>query len=340
MTGAHGLDHRMLNGRQLINLDSEEDDAIYVGCVGGGSVSLGWTLPWVTPSSEDLAIEVTVSGLRGGHSGLEIHEKRGNAILVLARFLGRLPSGACTIAHLEGGSRGNAIPDSARAVLVISEGALDHVKALADQALATEAATLGSNAARLRIDVNPLEGQVPGYLSVGDTDRLAAAIAKLPHGVIAMDPNAEGTVETSCNVAIMRTEKVADKLHIKVEVTTRSLVQERLEDLMGRYETVAGDAGAEYEGRYRYPPWTPDYESDLLQTGRRVYEKLFGEEPRVACIHGGLECGLIGAKIPGMKMISIGPLIEEAHTPDECVYVESVQKFWKLLTALLDQLSR
>lgn len=341
MTGAKGLDAALLRGKRMINLDTEEDDAVYNACVGGGKIMLSWQESG-EPARKDLEyVALFVDGLRGGHSGLEIHQNRGNAIQILAGTLARLPRESFRLACLDGGDRHNAIPAKAAAVVAGAPGLWQELALAAMQAREKAATRLGANARDLTILAEPLAGPPPPVLIPAAPSReIVEAIAALPHGALRRDVQDPSIVETSCNVAIVQTRETDGEISIELEISTRSLIQRRIEDLHAEYASHAARHGARFRGEYKYPPWEPNPDSALLVKARRVYARLFGQQPRVASIHGGLECAIIGSKIPGIDMISIGPLIEGAHTPSERVHVQSVQKFWRLLASLLDELSR
>jgi dipeptidase D len=323
----------------LLNLDSEEDDTLFVGCVGGASGWLDWTRPLCSVPGDWQGFEIVVDGLRGGHSGLEIHESRGNAILVLSRLLSRLPLGEWRLVSFTGGSRTNAIPRDARCRLALSPAAASILPDQASAVCREYRVLLGPHGGKLDIRISAVAG-VSAAWGAEDSDAVANAIALLPHGVLAHDPRDPKTIETSCNVALLREMTGKDTLGIEAELSIRSLRSEKLVEVVGHLEGEASRTGAAYRSKYRYPPWQPDCDSVLLAATRSAYERLFGAAPRVATIHGGLECGIIGDKIPGIQMVSFGPRIEEAHTPEERVYVKSVAKFWRLLTTLVDDLSR
>jgi dipeptidase D len=340
MTGAHGMDGTLLHGRLLLNLDSEEDDALYIGCVGGASGLLTWEGRTAAASPGEQAVEVRVHGLRGGHSGLEIHQPRGNAIQLLARLLARLPVGLQRVAEISGGSRINAIPSEARAVVLASPDVLGLLRRNAATLVEEARVSLGPNANGLRVRVEPPDAPAGRALDAETSHAIATGLAGLPHGVLARDEQDPSVLVTSCNLALLKTFSENDTRRVETELSVRSLQRAALDGVLAHLERQAGMCHARFKGWHRYPGWEPRRDSALLATAGRVYESLFGSPPRVAVIHGGLECGIIGSKVPGIEMISFGPRIEEAHTPEERVFVRSVAKFWRLLTALLDELSR
>lgn len=335
MTGAKALAADFVKGRRLINLDSEEDDVLYIGCAGGCDVNLNWTFPCSAVTAEDSAYAVEVSGLRGGHSGGDIHENRANANKLLVQTL----LGAdieCQIADIEGGRLRNAIPREARATVVCSKDAA--------QRLQESAATVQRIAATdhkdrdCQITVTPAAAEKA--LSTADSGRLLRAIAALPHGVLAVVPEIPGLVQTSNNVATITTASGKDTLQVHVGCLARSSSGDQLAGAVRQISAVGGLSGATTETGNQYPGWQPDVDSPLLSTTRRTYQKLFEESPKVTAIHAGLECGLLGERLPGMDMISFGPSIVGAHSPDEQVDVQSVGKIWKLLKSVLSELTK
>jgi dipeptidase D len=339
MTGAKTLTADFLRGRRLLNLDSEEDDALYIGCAGGCDTTLTWN--WKTrPASQRVrAARVTVSGLCGGHSGGDIHKHRGNALKLLARTLLAGGSGRAQLAEINGGSKRNAIPREAAAVVVGSRTALT--------ALAKAAAMVQEQAARESaedqpvIRVEPLDGAAPAVLSAADTTRLLEVLAALPHGVLSMHPRVAGLVETSNNVATVNTHLDSDgrTLHVAVGTLSRSSSGTQIHVTLRQIEAVGRLAGAEVVNANDYPGWAPNVDSPILATCRQVYERVFGAAPKVTAIHAGLECGIIGDRVGGIDAVSFGPHITGAHSPDERVYIASVQKVWKYLRAVLAELA-
>lgn len=334
MTGAKALKPDLFTGRRLINLDSEEDDAIYMGCAGGVDTTLRWTLPLDAVGGDTAAFELTVRGLRGGHSGGDIHENRGNANKILARTLAAVEG--VRLAEIHGGSKRNAIPREAGAVVVCPSNAGAALKSAAErvQASAREA-TFEAN---LAIEVSPVTA--PGNaLSDADTQRFLRCILGLPHGVIGMHPKVPGLVQTSNNVATIEARAEGDQLAITVGTLTRSSSSSWLHTARDQVAAVGELAGATVASGNEYPGWEPNPESPLLATTSRIYRELFGAEAHVAAIHAGLECGIIRERVGEMDMVSFGPTIRGAHSPDEHIQIESVGKIWKLLRAVLSELA-
>ncbi len=342
LTGAMGLDPALLTGKRLINLDSEEEGILYIGCAGGCNSRLAMRCEQVAAAAGAVGARIAIAGFAGGHSGAEIHENRGNAIKILARVLGRAtgapaerggaagPDLGIEIASLEGGNKHNAIPREAGAVVAAPSAAIAALRALAaaerDRALA-EFATSDPNL-RVTVENAPAPARV---FARRDRDRLIALLAAIPSGVLAMSRDIKGLVETSNNLATLRTEGAT----VEVLTSSRSSVAPALRATLDMVAAVARLAGASVTESDGYPGWQPNTKSALLATCKRVHAEMTGAEPAVAAIHAGLETGLIGVKVPGMDMISYGPDIRGPHSPDERVKISSVARFWEYHKAVL-----
>jgi dipeptidase D len=338
LTGAAELDPASLTARRLLNLDTEEEYALYVGCAGGAGTDLEIPLETMFGAEGLSGLALKLTGFKGGHSGVDIHLQRGNAIALLARALYALyREFQFEVVRIEGGNMHNAIPREATAVVrVVSGEASRFERSLAAQvaAIADELAGIEEG---VKIEVSPLAArELPSEVWSDTTSaRVLALLAALPHGVLAMSHDIPGLVETSTNLAKVRTDGVTLRIH----QSNRSSVMSSLRATQQRiaaFGALAGGDAAQSEG---YPGWKPDMASALLATLKRVHLATFGREAEIKAIHAGLECGLIGEKFPGMDMSSFGPQIEFPHSPDERVLVPSVGRFWKLLTATLDALS-
>jgi dipeptidase D len=336
LTGAQKLDPSILHGRTLLNLDSEEDGVLFVGCAGGADIHLHLEVQRGAPRAGSRAFVLEVTGLRGGHSGLNIHENRGNAVKILARTLyAALDAGVPFQLHsLHGGSKHNAIPRDAEAVLWLAGGGearLEPVLAAMREAVRVELQGIDEGV-EIRLAAGKAEGPA---LSDADRDRLLRLLVALPHGVLGMSPAIPGLVETSNNVAVV----APDDGRIRVVTSSRSSVMPTQQAVLAAIRAAGEMAGAEVETRDGYPGWKPDLTSPVLGVVRGVYRELWGRDPKVTAIHAGLECGLLGEKIPGLDMVSFGPQIEGAHSPDERVEIASVERFWNALKITLDRLS-
>ena len=340
MTGAKVLEPGFFKGRRLLNLDSEEDDVLYIGCAGGCDVTLSWELSAspLPPGTE--VWRVSVSGLRGGHSGGDIHLNRANAIKLLVQTLRAVPGNELRLADFTGGSLRNAIPREATA-LVIGSSSLARALTTAAEKVQDEAVRDSKEESCTILVGRRAAGEALTVLSAEDSQRVLTALAALPHGVLAVVPEIAGLVQTSNNVATVTTQALAGvgNLRVTIGCLSRSSSGDQVEAAVRQIMAVGRLAGASTETGNEYPGWQPNMDSPILATCRQVYQRLFGEEPKVTAIHAGLECGLIGERVRGMDMVSFGPRIEGAHSPDERVYVASVEKSWKYLTAVLAELA-
>jgi dipeptidase D len=300
LTGAAQLDGSLLDGKTLLNLDTEEIGAVYIGCAGGGDSTL--TLPVSTmavPSGAE-AIMVKVTGLRGGHSGVDVHEQRGNAVQSLARILWKASRAhSLTVARLEGGGVHNAIPREASADCIVAAAAMDDVK----KAIVLEAdaikAELSSIDPGFTVEVLGAESKPAEMLDRKSHDALLNLLLAIPHGVDTMSFEVPGLVETSNNLA-----SVWWKEDVVIGTSSRSSSATALQAIRDRIRATAELAGASVDEGDSYPGWQPDLNSKVLEITKGVHERVFGETPVVKAIHAGLECGIIGEKVPGMDMVS------------------------------------
>lgn len=333
LTGAAGLDPALLSAKRLINLDSEEEGVLTVGCAGGSHTELSLPLDTVPAPAGAKAHTVRLSGLNGGHSGVDIHLQRGNAVQLLARMLlaAGLPG---HLAALEGGNKHNAIPREAWATVVIPEGGAGDFFTRLGAHFQGVKGEFSTPDPVMKLDV--AAAAVPDMVwSTEASARALRLLVALPHGVAAMSNDIPGLVETSSNLASAR---VADGA-LKVLLSSRSSVDSGMAWIRGKIEAVATLAGAGVDHRHGYPGWKPDLNSKLLGVVRAVHARVMGFEPGVGAIHAGLECALIGKLVPGMDMISMGPQIEFPHSPNERVKVATVGRFWGLLTGTLEELA-
>ncbi|MCG6988236.1 MAG: aminoacyl-histidine dipeptidase [Gemmatimonadetes bacterium] len=333
LTGAAGLDASGLSAKRLLNLDSEEEGTLTVGCAGGADTDLTLTLDTTSAPAEATAHEVRLFGLKGGHSGVDIHLQRGNAVQLLARMLSEAEQPGF-LADIGGGNKHNAIPREASATVVIPKGAAGDFFPRLDARFESVKAEFSVPDPGMKMSVE--EVSLPDTVWSADAGaQVLRLIVALPHGVTAMSNDIPGLVETSTNLAAVK--RVDGTL--KVLMSSRSSVVSGLDWIRGKIEAVAALAGAEVDHHDGYPGWKPDLDSRLLGIVRSVHTRVLGSEPRVEAIHAGLECGLIGEMLPGMDMISIGPQIEFPHSPGERVQVASVGRFYRLLTETLKELA-
>jgi len=336
LTGAAELDPALITGRTLLNLDTEELGALYIGCAGGGDSNLSLPLKPVSSPAGSAGFQIKVLGLRGGHSGMDIIEQRGNAIQSLARILWKVRAAhGLGLARFEGGGVHNAIPREAVADCVVEATAMDSVArivALEEEAIRVE---LGDVEPGFKVEINQMETPLESW---GEelTGTLINLLRSLPHGVDAMSLEVPGLVETSNNLASVWTKE--DR--VVIGTSSRSSVNSALQAMRDRIRAAGELAGATVEENNAYPGWKPDLTSKVLAVTRSVHEQLFGAPPEVKAVHAGLECGIIGEKIPGMDMVSFGPIIEAPHSPDERVNIPSVETFWTLLKAVTAELAK
>ncbi len=339
LTGAMGLDASILQGETMINLDTEEDGAVYIGCAGGADSTATFPIARRRAGLGTAPFKLAVTGLRGGHSGVDIHENRANAIKLAVRTLLRaIENGAeLDLVSLDGGSKHNAIPREAFAVVRLPKDQKALLDAAVESCLKDFREEFGGIDPDLEISVEPLDDQ-EAYLrpvNVHNRDRLLHCLNGLPHGVLAMSRDVPGLVETSNNVAVISTGDDSAVL----TTSHRSSVMPSLFAVQSQVRSVCQLAGATVEVHDAYPGWKPNPDSPIVKKTVEVYEKLFGVTPELKAIHAGLECGLLIEKKPGMDVVSIGPEIKNAHSPDEMVQISSVQKFYRHLKALLAELA-
>jgi dipeptidase D len=332
LTGAANLGHDALTSRTLMNLDSEEEGAIYVGCSGGRDTLGTWKCAFENSPAKTVAVKLTVKGLKGGHSGLEIDKGRGNAIKIINRAIIALDELGARLASVEGGNKRNAIPRECDAILFVPAAKLAKAKETVAACNAVMKAELATAEPDLAVTLTEASGVKKGkVVPKAVQKKVTMTISALPHGVTKMSADIPGLVETSTNVAVINTTKKG----IVLATSQRSSVASEIEEMCHTVRSVFELGGASVEATDGYPGWKPDLTSAILKTARASYKSLYGKDPEVKAIHAGLECGIIGERIPGMDMISFGPTLEGVHSPDEKMHIDTVDKFWKFLLAIL-----
>jgi len=332
MDGAFGLQPNWLQADILINTDSEEEGEIYMGCAGG--IDFITTLPLsreAVPAGFE-TLKLTLKGLKGGHSGADIHLGLGNANKLLARFLA-VHAAELDIRLIEftGGTLRNAIPREAFATLAIDSHKVDALKSAAAHFQATLQNELGSKEKNVAVLSEPLANQGQA-LTADSRDRFINLLNSTPNGVIRNSDVAKGVVETSLNVGVVTMEQDSAEIICLI----RSLIDTGKDWVVETLTSLGALAGAKSAPKGGYPGWQPDADSPIMALTRKTYEALFGKTPNIQVIHAGLECGLFKKPYPDMDMVSIGPTITGPHSPDEQVHIDSVGLYWKLLTALLN----
>ena len=330
LNGANGLEPGFLKSKTLMNLDSEEEGALYVGCSGGKDSAGVWALQTDAAPAGTAAVEVTVGGLRGGHSGLEIDKGRGNALKILNRTLTALAGVGARLSRMNGGNKRNAIPRDAVALVFLPKARL--VDAMAIVAAMNETCRAELSTVEPSLEISAKQVKAKGkVLKRALQKKILQTIAGLPHGVIKMSADVAGLVETSTNVAVIKT----GKKDIILETSQRSSVASEILEIADSVKAVFELGGATVTGSSGYPGWKPNMSSAILKTARDTYRQLYGKDAEVKAIHAGLECGIIGDKYPGMDMVSFGPTLEGVHSPDEKIFIDTVEKYWDFLMATL-----
>jgi dipeptidase D len=336
LDGAKALDPALVSGRLLLNLDGTSDAGITIGCAGSAHAFVRLSLEPAPVPAGEVSLDVRLSGVRGGHSGGDIASGRVNAIKALGRILSRARGEVSfRLASLDGGVSRNAIPREANAVVTLRPGAEASFRDLAGSELAAlrEQYSTSDGGAQLSIERREPATAAADYAM---TSRALALLVATPTGAVAMAPNLPGIVETSTSLNVAATEDGVLALASMI----RSANAPALEDFVATIEAAASLAGAEVELLRSYPPWRPDLDSQLLATARETFTRLFELAPKLEVVHGGLECAVIGGKLPGVEMISIGPNVEGPHAPGERLGISSTARFYRLLGGLLDDLSR
>ena len=333
LTGANNLEQGFITGKILLNMDSEEDGAFYVGCAGGVDTVASFEIKTEKKNPSIQAFELHVTGLKGGHSGLDINEGRGNAIKILGRALKKLERFDYNIAAIEGGSLRNAIPREAEAVLFLSEKDFKDAERIIDEfqkSIQSEYRTVDKG---LKVVIKKTDLKFENVFTKEFTKEIVNVILALPHGVISMSQDIPGLVETSTNLA---TIKLVDG-KVRIGTSQRSSVDSAKEYIANSVTAVFNMTDALVEAGDGYPGWKPNMDSELLKVSKKVFKELYGKDPEIKAIHAGLECGILEGKNPGMDMISFGPTIQNAHSPDEKVNIDTVAKFYDLLKGILKE---
>lgn len=335
LTGATHIQSGFLKGTRLLNLDSEEEGTFTIGCSGGADTELSLPLKRKKARAKSELHLLKIFGLRGGHSGIDINQGRGNAIKILTRLLWQAGQKfGLELARMEAGSKRNAIPREAWAEVFVPPSEVARLTAFLASAFAKVKEENKAVETELQYSFAKKKGTA-APLAPASQKALLNLLFTLPHGVMAMHPEIPGLVETSNNLAIVSLKKA----QAQVICSSRSSIGSALDALRDMIKAEADLAQAKTRQPAGYPGWTPNLQSSLLQILKALHLKVFGKEPSVVAIHAGLECGIVGEKFPGMDMISFGPTIQHPHSPEERVSVSSVENFWKFLTAALEALS-
>lgn len=334
MTGAMGLKGGLLDAKIMLNLDTEDDDELTIGCAGGVDVTARGEYTLMPAGSGIVARKITLNGLTGGHSGMDIHRGRGNANKLMNRVL-RAASQELEIRihSIDGGSLRNAIPRESVAVVAVPVNEVAKFEALMASKQAELKAEHNTTDPDLKLTINEVD-PVTTVMAQKDQENLIRAIYSCPVGIYRISPDIEGLVQTSNNVARV----IVNAGNYSVECLTRSSVDSEKNDEAEMIRCVFEQIGADVSTSGTYPGWTPKPGADIVKVMSSTYEELFGESAHVNACHAGLECGILGTNYPEMEMISFGPNIRGAHSPDEKVQISSVHKYWKLLLTTLERI--
>ncbi len=328
MVGAQGLQPSWLEGDILMNLDTEAEGELYVGCAGGIFIRGQADFETEQAPAGHITRTVKISGLKGGHSGCDIHLYRGNANRLLARTLKTLEAFDIRLCNFKGGSVANAIPRSAVATITLPEEQLAAVEARIDEYFAVLQNEYSVADEGLKLEMFEAEAATD-VMAEASQRRWLDTLHAFPNGVLRMSDSVENVVETSINLGVVSIEDKA----VTVEVTPRSLIDSACEDIRQTVHGLFRLAGADVTERDGYPGWKPATHSPVRDVMQNVHRELFGKDAAIQVIHAGLECGLLGSKYPHWDMISFGPTIQFPHSPSEQVHIESVNRFWQLLIA-------
>ncbi len=331
MTGAFGLEAGWLEGEILLNTDSEQEGEVYMGCAGGVDASMTFDIDREAIPESYVTRQLTLKGLKGGHSGCDIHTGRGNANKLLARFLaGHAQELDLRLVEFRGGSLRNAIPREAFVTVALpieNEAKLNELYGFYTDLLKTELGKVETSV----VTFNEAQHTAVDMFTAATQQRFIAALNACPNGVIRMSDEIEGVVETSLNVGVITTEENK----VTVLCLIRSLIDSGRSQVEGMLSSVAELAGASIEFSGAYPGWKPDADSEIMHIFRDMYEGIYGNKPNIMVIHAGLECGLFKKPYPEMDMVSFGPTIKFPHSPDEKVKIDTVGLFWEQMIALL-----
>lgn len=328
MTGAINLEPGFFTGTILLNLDSEDEGILYIGCAGGMDTVGTIKYRAVPADKKNKALAISLTGLRGGHSGDEIHKGFGNSVKIMNRLLWNLANNfRISVSSFDGGNLRNAIPREAFATIVVGGSTVDSIKGWIQNFYQVMLEELRDIEKDLKISVK--DCSLPQFvMDTESQDKLLSSLTCCPHGAIAWSKEMDNLVETSTNLASV---KFTGDSTIQIATTQRSSIESSKHDVAAMVETCLKLAGAEVVHSDGYPGWRPSLASEILRITRNSYKNLFGKEPNIRAIHAGLECGLIYEKYKGIDMISFGPTIRGAHTPEEKIEIKTAQMFWDLL---------
>lgn len=334
LTGAFGLEPDFLKGKILLNLDSEDEGQLFIGCAGGRDTVAEIPATWIDPPENHTTFRIRISGLKGGHSGDDINKNRGNANKLLNRILWEANNTLnALVASVDGGNLRNAIAREASAIIMVPEHYTEKIKDLVSRfgGIFKNEFQVSDPDVAVSIETADTPDTVMDIIT---QNALINSIYACPHGVIAMSQDIKDFVETSTNLASMKTQPDS----ILVTTSQRSSVNSAKDNVCNMVASVFRMVNASVKHGEGYPGWNPNPHSKIVEITSQAYKDLFATEPQVLAIHAGLECGLIGDKYPEMDMISYGPTLRGVHSPDEKIDIETVQKFWDLTLEVLKRI--
>ncbi|MDA3870986.1 MAG: aminoacyl-histidine dipeptidase [Candidatus Marinimicrobia bacterium] len=332
LTGANALRDDFLDGRILLNFDSEQEGIFTIGCAGGKDTEISLPLNYEEIPNDFKLYKIEISGLMGGHSGQDITAHRANANKVLARVLQSIKEKYFfNIVNLSGGTAHNAIPRDSHAIISFKSEHYENIKEIVQEIEKVIQAEFADTEKSIKIKLMESNRDYTRSFTKDTTEKAIDLILALPHGIKDMSLEFKKLPETSCNLAVLEVENDS----LKILSSQRSSKMSVRDYLTKEIEAVAKLSGAEYKSSGGYSSWRPNTDSKLLEKCKNVYKQKFGKEAEIEVVHGGLECGVIGAKYEGMDMISIGPTIENPHSPQEKLHIPSIIKFWDFVCELL-----
>lgn len=335
MDGAFTLDPKQIDGRILINIDSEEEGTALVSCAGGERNLVSIPIDWEKSNKDDIAYSIKIAGLQGGHSGMEIHKGRGNANKIISRILAAIKDECdISLASIEGGSKTNAIPRNGSAILCLKredEKIFTEVIKIVEEQIQNE---LKTSDPEFKIIIDKIDYKIDKVFSKDSLSKVIAALTLIPTGVQSMSMDIEGLVESSNNLGIVRT--LDDKLTI--ESAIRSSLGSLKKNIAKQIKTVADMVGGQWESYSSYPSWEYKKDSKIREIFRQVYKGQYGKDMNITAIHAGLECGLFKEKFGDIDMISFGPNMSGVHTPEERLSISSTERTYKLLLNVLKEI--
>jgi dipeptidase D len=331
LTGAFALENNMLTGEKMLNLDSEDFGVITVGCAGGGDSQVELEIKTRNASDDFENLLIKIYGLRGGHSGVDAREQRGNAIKILARLIWNISNKyKIFLSDIKGGDKHNAIPREAYAKISVpkkdKEEIIKDLRSFEKNILG-EIRPIDPN---MKVSIESIE-KTKIILDEKSTESIINLLHSLPHGVDKMSYDIDGLVETSTNLATVSIKNNS----ALISLSSRSSIASALQDLRDRIHAISSLAGAKVTEGESYPGWKPNLNSDLLKLSKKIFKDMYKKEPVVEAIHAGLECGIIGEKFSGMEMISVGPTIKYPHSPEEQVHISTVDKFYQYVLEII-----